>query len=178
MPNGTDLNSVTWCQIVAEGEARTRLTQVYQSAIAQCSPTMRFWSHLRTVAEATWLPSAEPPQRVLGSWSLWSADGEATSEFWTWVRRGAKLAVVALTLLAIALTLFAGKRRRWNLVGGLMLVGSAVLLTSWYGAATNWVWLMPMILTGLVVHGGQSKRAPYSYTHVPPAGIGWRRESI
>ena len=70
-PNGADLNQITWRDVDATGDARARLVEVYRAALANAGRGTRFFTGLRTLAEATWLPPALPPERVFSPWIAW-----------------------------------------------------------------------------------------------------------
>ncbi|MBN2446796.1 MAG: hypothetical protein JXO22_08720 [Phycisphaerae bacterium] len=150
LPNGDDAAGILYREVVPEADAQERMVAGYRNALAEMDDQTRFWAATRTMLEATWLPTRLLRERVMGAWEFWS--GRGGDDLWRNMRRGVKVGLAVLIVIVSLALLGGGKRQPHHLVGALLMIASATLLVSWYGAVTNWVWLLPLILATLIVH--------------------------
>ena len=134
------------------GDALPVLQNAYRAAVGQLPAATRVLVAARTVLEATWPLAWSQPPPVTGSWQVWSGSDTAADRTWVQLHRLAKL-VMALAAVLTALLIFFGQRTQpRHLIGGLLVVASGALIASELGAATNLVWLLPLVLTLWAVH--------------------------
>ena len=158
-PNGIDGGAIACRDVLADSAARMELQREYRTAMQSQEHYVQTLAALRTTLEATWKAEHAPdPAALPGAWELWSE----TRPGWNWdlVRRYIKILCGVFALL-VALLLFRDPAARLpRLVGGLLAVGAAIMLIDFSGPATNWVWLMPMILACLAAKGAPSAAPP------------------
>ncbi len=162
MPEVESLSSETRFADVtpADRAAEIELNRMYQLADANREPVDRIWGVLRTTLESVWLPEELKPRATArGVWTVWG-DEERIGDVTT-IRRVVKAVAVALGVLAALIILFGGRNESRHLIGGVTIAVGATFLASWYGAATNWLWMLVAVLPLMVVHGGRPVvRAP------------------
>lgn len=152
LPRDVSASAIKYQQIAAGPASREDLQAAYRVAAENLPFAQRMWLAARTVLEATWRPgavSAAPPK---GAWDVWiEADNDASVDRWTNVRRASKVALGLLALVLAGLLWFGDKPRRQHLVGSLLALAAGALIVAWLGAASNWVWLLPMILASFAL---------------------------
>lgn len=147
-----DAGNVLYRHVSAEGPARDALQKHYRQALAAADDMTRFWTGTRTILEATWLADRPPYALVPGTWQQWSAHFGGDS-LWTNVRRGVKILSGLLALLFFVMLVRLAEPRPHQMVGAMLAVAALVLIASPLGPATNWAWLLPLVLTTLAAHG-------------------------
>ncbi len=161
-PNGINDRAVLYRQIAVAPAALPLLQSPYRKAVAQMPHAIRFVVAARTVLEATWVPAHVEEPAVTGAWQLWGGPPPATDR-WVLSRRIVKAVAVLLVLWA-TLAVFVGRRiKPRHLLSTLLVAASGALLASETGAATNWVWLAPLVTALWTVHEPALPAAP------PPA---------
>ena len=150
-PNGVTANTVLYRQLDVARAVLPLVQTPYREAIGQMPDATRLLVAARTVLEATWVPAHAAEPTVEGAWQLWGGPPPMT-ERWVLIRRIVKSVVGLLTLWA-TLAVFVGRRARpRHLLATLLMVASGTLLASEAGAATNWVWLLPLVTAIGAVH--------------------------
>jgi hypothetical protein len=150
-PNGTDEGTVLYRDVYVAPAALPVLQPPYRDAVAQMPDGTRLLVAARTVLEATWMPAHAEPPAVVGAWQLWGGPAPMSSR-WVLIRRIVK-AVVLVLVLWTALAVFVGRRvQPRHLLATLLIIASGTLLASTSGAATNWVWLLPLVTALWAVH--------------------------
>ncbi len=138
---------------IVDETQRAALRGEYERGHAAVDFPTRARMALRTMLESVWLgpPAEAAPQP--STWAAWrSGGGGSMSERIELVRRLAKGAVIVLAL-GLALAIFIGRPQHPGVVAGAMLVIAAgVLLAGATGAASNWVWLLPLLLIGELLY--------------------------
>jgi hypothetical protein len=161
-PNGINERAVLYRQMAVARAALPLLQSPYRKAVAQMPHAIQFVVAARTVLEATWVPAHVEEPAVTGAWQLWGGPPPATGR-WVLIRRLVKAVAVLLVLWA-TLAVFVGRRiKPRHLLSTLLLAASGTLLASEAGAATNWVWLAPLVTALWTVHEPALPVAP------PPA---------
>jgi hypothetical protein len=145
--------------VAGEGPVRDRLNAMYRADMRDSPEGDRLWAGLRTVLEATWLPSAAGTDEVdvPASWQAWQ-ERWGSAETWTMARRIMKGLCVLLSLLVMWALLRSSTSWIGQLLGGVTAVLGLALLTSRSGASYGWGWVMPALL-GLIACGAGQPRA-------------------
>jgi hypothetical protein len=146
-PSGVDGGAIACNTVLAEGPARAELQKGYRSAMKQEPRLTQTLASIRGVLDATWKAEDAANPETKGVWQLWSETFAGRN--WELIRRCAKLAVGVLALFAALVVFREPGPQIPRLLGGLLAVGAAILLVDMTGPATNWIWLMPMILAAL-----------------------------
>lgn len=150
-PNSVNGRTVLYRQVEPVGEAGPLLQQHYRAVFASQPPAPRLAAAVRTVLEATWIPTQPPPSARTSAWETW-ASPFPLPQSWIMVRRGVKL-VVALLVVWSALAIFFGRRTQpRHLLGATLMAASGGLLASELGAVTEWVWVLPTLLALWSIH--------------------------
>ena len=132
-------------------DARAEVTERYRAEMARQGSTKRLPAALRTALEHTWLAAAPAATDLPGTWELWSAQAGQES-WWPMIRKLTKLLAGLIGVGVVDLLLFGRRPQPHQLVGGLLVVSSATLLTSYLGAVDNLAWLLPTVLALWAVH--------------------------
>lgn len=148
----TDGERVLFRKVSASGPARDELQRVYGGEVEASPELTRVFVHLRTMLEAIWLPAGPDEAGVEPAWQVWTGGG-ASRTLWVNIRRGVKALCVVVVMLVCAALLTTVDPRPHQLIGALALVLAPALIASELGAVTNWVWLMPVVLSFLAAHG-------------------------
>jgi hypothetical protein len=163
-PNSVNGHGVLYRSLVVADEVRPLVNEAYSTAIRGRSAFTQAVVALRTVLEATWLPTYVSPPPVESAWTFWA--GTPTLDgAWLLSRRLVKVGVALLTLLVALAICFGQKTRPRHLVAGLLVAVSGSLLASADGAVTNLVWLLPVVLALWALH-----EVPESKVDAPGAG--------
>jgi hypothetical protein len=163
-PNGVSGQGVSFRVVAADGGVRSLLQPSYRAALAELPRLTQAWVALRTVLEATWLPSYTIDAPVPSAWTFW-AGSESLEGRWLLSRRLVKAGVILLTLLIAAAICAGRKARPRHLVAGLLVATSGALLASDAGAVTNLAWLLPVVLALWALH-----EVPESKVDAPGSG--------
>ncbi|MBP7746707.1 MAG: hypothetical protein KA383_11305 [Phycisphaerae bacterium] len=150
-PNGVTGRNVLYRQVAPQGDALPLLQQAYRDAVRQMPDSTRIAVAARTVLEATWLPARFEAPPVTGTWRLWGGPPPMTGR-WVIIRRMVKLSVALLAVWAALVIFVGGRTQPRNLLGALLITLTGALVASELGAATNLIYLLPLIAALWAVH--------------------------
>ena len=171
-PNSVGGGEIACSDVLADGAARVELQKGYRLAMKQEPRVAQTLASVRTVLEATWKADDATSPETKGVWQVWSETFPGRN--WVMLRRCVKIVVGILALFAALIAFRNPGPQLPRLMGGLLAVGAGVLLVDMTGPATNWIWLMPMILAALAAKSAPPKLPPGAQIpatpSVPPLG--------
>lgn len=160
-----DVRKVFYRTLETAAPAREEMIRRYRLSVSAQPGAQRMLAAVRTVLEHTWLAAGEPPAGLPGTWALWAGGARGDDGWWSLAHRAVKV-MAGLLAVFIGLSMLRGQAPQpHHLIGGLLAVASAALLASAMGAATNLVWLLPVVLALLAANAPAVPPAP------PPARL-------